>query len=1159
MDDVPPVCILQPDSRSLFAGSTAGVILAPQQLQPLAHEQQQQHTSVWQHLDATQQQLKPRPVHVPGQLQQLVDVLRSCSDLQQLQHIVVARLTTLPAGVLTVAMLQVLTLQQQQQSRSRGMRQLQSGLVKQLSEAMVQQLPAASWQTLTVFLAAAAAGQMMLPEHALELMAQELVHRALRGACQERQQQRQGAGSLISTASVVQDASKMQPVSQVHPGAIRRLRSHSAEQQTMATAAQALVQQQQQHPISKSAWALARLQLHAPTVWAELGSLAGEYLQQLTAQDIVLVSWALAKSHQHQPRLFNALQHQLKGEVHRLTPDAISCLLWSYATVGHYHHAGTAALVTAAAGSMERFTPRALTRTLWACAKLRHFDPRLLSALRVQALASMGEFEPQNLSMLMWGLATFGVVDMQLAQAVAQRASSVIQGFTMQGLTNLAWGLAKMQQLQHKQSQQQRPRSSSSRCRKQSKQTSSKQDFDVDQLQQFMATIATTAVSRLPTAKPQEVCNLMWACAVLRYKHSELLTAACARLCVVAGDITPQDFSQAMWALGVFKYNCRHTLQVINRHALNKLNQFGPQALSNWCWAVAVLRPQLTSATKAAAAHQCQVLLPRFTPQGLATTLWALSKLGGVSQQLLHDASYHILANIGCYNAQDICNISMVCAKAGYREPTLLQGLADAASSAAAVTLMLHNSSSAISSGSGSAQHALDSSRQPVSCALGGSSSSHHPQLQQQSYQKLRLAAASAVRQKQLTVQGVGNLVWAFAGLGWYEPVLLKQLQQLAAHFILEGCVKTGDIAGLVQGFALLGESCDVLLQALERSTVWGLHPFRQAGPSSSAVNQKPHLHSETHSSRTTNTAEQRQRQQAHWRRQLRRWSPDALALLVWGIVASACHEHHARLLCTVLEVLQAAGVSRLSETRRAELHLAITLLATQWGLVHWPADGGFSWTQPCSCSHVESSNTGASSAARAGHQQPCDVSDSAPPGVYLLPAGVSHATAVTVLCGRLAQHCSTGWQHVEAATTLTSIEEQVLQVLQSMGLTPMAQRWIQPSHQCQSVGSGGAGQAAAVPVSHWSIHGLRVSIAVSGACLGDGQQPVAIEVLPARFISSSWPVRVLGRHSLKHQCLQAAGWRVLVITADQWESIGVRKEQQEFLKQVIWEDGNQT
>ncbi|WIA28776.1 hypothetical protein OEZ86_011308 [Tetradesmus obliquus] len=725
---------------------------------------------------------------------------------------------------------------------------------------------------------------LALPPDVLQQLAHDLVHRALHVACQQHHQQQQQQQHHL------QQQQQQQQRNQQDGNA-------NSSSNALGQPSPAALPAQQPHLTAKAAWALAQLQLRQPALWSELASVAGEALEQLGPQDCVMLCWSMARARHQDPRVFHALLQRVSGCSRQLGPDSISCLLWSCARVGHYHHASVTALVLAAAGSMERFSPRALARCLWACGALRHYEPRLLRAARVRALASMHQFEPHSCVLVMCALAKFGVQDEQLAAAVAGQALQALPGFTIQGLANMAWAVAKLQQQGGQQQQQRLLRvSSSSKGRKQ------QQDIAVQQVQRrLLAGICAAAAPRLATPKPQEVCNLLWACAIMKLQHQGFLEAAGERLAAVAEDASPRDLAQAVWAFEVLQYRRKAVQQVLVLQALNKLHLFGAQALSNWAWAVASAGMQLPRGLPAAVAQQFQVLLPQLTAQGTATTLWALGKMGKAA----------------------------------------------------------------------------------------------------------------------LTPQGA--------------------------------------------------------------------------------------------------------------------------------------------LVVAALRQLQVLGVSGCSQARKAQLHEALVLLATEWGMVAWGDDGGLGWsnTTSSSSSSSSSSRAGAQAAPCRGSPQPQGAADSIQPG----EAGAAGSThqhcvvqppegAASVLSGRLVRQCAAAWQEQQAEASLSQVEEEVAQALQSMGLQPLLQRWVQPQ---DSSSSSSASSRPGRELGGWSHHTLRVAVGVAGASLGAGRRPVAIEVLPPAAVSSSWPSRVLGRTALGQRCLQAAGWQVVCISWEEWEGLAQQRgAQRQLLQRVL-------
>eukprot|EP00775_Hariotina_reticulata_P003594 gene3594-3859_t len=868
----------------------------------------------------------------------------------------------------------------------------------------------------------------------------------------------------------------------------------------------------------------------------QLCSLAGEQLHQFSPRDCVLLSWGLAKQHHLQPRLFHAVQQQLSQySLQQLSPDSIAQLLWCCARLSHHHPGWVSALVLTATRNMERFSPRALSIMLWACAKLRHYEPHLLSAVRVQALANMAGFEPQCLSMFSWALARLGVRDDQLLEAVVQRAMQVVDGFTMQGLAN---------------------------------------------------SLASSAAS-----------------------------------------LSPLDLAQAVWGLEVLGYRRRAQQQRLVQAGLNSLHLFGAQALSNWCWAIAASGMAAPQGLPAAVARQVEVLLPQFSPQGLATTLWALSKLGHGAPQLLHAAGPVILAGITSYNAQDLCNIAMACCKAHHREPILVGGLAQAAAAAAALTLAAYSGGGVATAGlllpaSGTSSTGGSSSwspgpsgapAQPAAPAAGGLSrlaGRQVPPLQLPASGRAAAPASlspayatlwQAQQAKQITRQGVCNLVWAFSGLGWYDEALIQQLQQLAALSIQQGKLrKAQHVAGLLQGFARLSEPLPVLLDAMLEGS--GARRSRASSSSKSGNRGKTMCRKKP----TTNTSSVQDNQLSlvgehddlteigAWNRVLAQWPEDALALVVWAAAATGAHLTHASCLAAAVRLLRHHGVSPLSPQRCEQLHLALLLLATEWGLLGW-ADAGPKQER------LHHSGSSSCNAGQSGGSSIC----SSPAGgqIYSRSRGTSTSSArhpqhhdtlqhaiIALLQELAARRSPSGGHHQAPSAAVSRAQEEVLYELGALRLRPLVDHWLSPgpphaasqgagpfvtsaagtavgsAESVQAVAAAAAGLAPGpearlgLPCSSSSpwLYGdladsLHVRLGVQGGWLGEvRRRPVALELLPPASLTSSWPRRVLGATGLHHDCLRAAGWHVVLLPLEDWEASMLTGYQQQLLKQLL-------
>jgi hypothetical protein len=1102
--------------------------------------------------------------------------------------------------------------QQELQSASTGcsppelapmLQALQLQLAGQLTQALTAQLSVVSGSCLAAFLAAAANMKLVMPAAVLEQIAGHLVNKALRAACATH-----NAAAAAGAASHQPDRSTAERQQHAASWQAQQPGSSYAAGEPSSSPHQS-GQQQQEHPRQQphvaalSAWALAKLKLRSEVLWTELVSIAGENLPAMSPNDCVMLAYACAKAGQHQSRLFSSLRKQLLPHVARLPPASISCLLWSYAWSGQYHHALVSALAGAAANTMERFSPQDLATSAWACGRLRHADARMLSALRVQALACMSDMRHQALSNLAWSLATLGLGDEALTAAVISRAMQLADGFHVQGLANVAWAVVKLQQ-QPKHSNasaSQYPPSQHSSSASVSAATSTDHTSrrrsvgqHTGQLGQQQSTrdllqvLCSAAVPRLPTASPQEVCNLLWACATVQFRPPDepFLTAAATRIAAVAEVCAPLDLAQALWALETLRFRRKATQQALLQSALNRLHQFGPQPLSNLAWAVASSGMQYPRGLPEAVAQQLQALLPQMTPQGMTTTLWALSKMGRVPQQLVHAASSHISAQLPLYNAQDLCNVAMVVAKAGYREPQLLQDLAAAASSAAALTL---------------------------GAAAGGSSSSSSPRSSPGH-------AVSSKRANMLTATGVCNLVWAFAGSGWCDVQLMQQLQQVAVLHLPQ--LQPRNIAALCQGCALLDQPFDQLLTALLATPPHSKHKGRKPQQQQPSQYQQHQQHLQGLQERLGGqaAASQLDVQARDLSGLLSTWPADGLALLLHALVVTSSHEQHPALLLAVLRTLtHKVSGDPLNQQRHCQLHMALTYLALQWGCAsvaqqgHWGTalgngnggssplhlppygsgslgqnvardGGGSSLVQELLRDALAGEATGCckagdvplpcqlhpGGAAAAGQQASADHTAQQVPGTaagavvqlpslarldpesssYAAGAVPLHARASELVTGTLGQLCLRSWQQHEAVRQLSRVEHEVAGVLQSMGLQPLCQHWLQLTYSNTNTRRA---QASAAAAGCWTSRALAVNVGLGTGVLGVGRGPVALCALPpAALSSSSSPRQVLGQTLLEHRCLEAAGWQVVWFSWEEWDSLGGNHTQQQALLHSI-------
>jgi len=468
---------------------------------------------------------------------------------------------------------------------------------------------------------------------------------------------------------------------------------------------------------------------------------------------------------------------------------------------GPLHPGWVSALVLTATGSMERFSPRHISLVLWACAQLRHYEPRLLSAVRVQALASMQGFEPSGLSVLAWALARLRVQDKQLLGASRQQRvhGRCASGFGMQGLANLAWATTSMSQqltannARSRSSTPALPRGRALLLRNPTpaaaqRHRAQQQPQERQQLQGPVCCSSCSAAVLLlcrycPRAKPQgRSANLLWA---VCHRPSCIMRAvpwAGLPCCTAGGSsrdrCSPGPGPGSVGAGGALEVARRRSPQQLlaARAGLNSLHLFGPhQAEPTACWAVAASEPVGPSRAPAGGQPAGGGAAATVQPPGVATTLWALTKMGGAfttaaaRRQRAHPGPTSLLSQCPRTSA----TLSMACCKAQHRSSRCCWGAwPGAASNAAAATFASYSLTSSSSSTWQPACRPLRSHQQralQLAALLMPSSSA-----------RVAAAVLRAQQAQQLNRQGVCSLVWAFSGLGWSDPTLLQQLQQLS-------------------------------------------------------------------------------------------------------------------------------------------------------------------------------------------------------------------------------------------------------------------------------------------------------------------------------------------------------------------------------------------
>ena len=277
---------------------------------------------------------------------------------------------------------------------------------------------------------------------------------------------------------------------------------------------------------------------------------------------------------------------------HGATMNSVNCAtaLHRLARGGGASSSVEQSLCTITASTFEReaggVTARSLTSVAWAVGKLRLSDKRLLAALT--------------------------------ARAAAQLAADALDAF---GIANIAWALATLHTAA-------------------TNATTKTVGLDDECGDGVCDALAVAACARASDFKPQELTNLVWAFATLKWRHArlfeQLADVASARL----AEFTPQGLSQTLWAyskLGLTKHGLgltKHELG-LTRHglfgavasaALPRLASFDPQSIATLAWAFANLEIE-HAPLAAAVCREARARADAFDSASCTQLLWALCRL----------------------------------------------------------------------------------------------------------------------------------------------------------------------------------------------------------------------------------------------------------------------------------------------------------------------------------------------------------------------------------------------------------------------------------------------------------------------------------------------------------------------------------------------------
>ncbi|KAG2432187.1 hypothetical protein HXX76_009107 [Chlamydomonas incerta] len=335
----------------------------------------------------------------------------------------------------------------------------------------------------------------------------------------------------------------------------------------VASQAQRIAPLFKEQELSNVLWALGKMGLrHRPDVLEALMAETRTKLPAFLPQGISNVAWALAAVGHVDELFLDRVVGQCGRQLGAFDVQALANLVWAMASLGYYQPHFLGAVVNECLGrGLDRLSPQNLSNILWGCATLGHRDPRMLSAWAAQTLEKLASFEPQGLSNTAWAFARLGFHSPQLFQALAAAALHKIDGFTAQGLSNLAWAMATAGHAQPRlfealarQAAALAPTGAfnAQNCSVTLWAAASLRHYDEAlfdaMLRRLVAALGEGGGAEADGCEPQNIANALWA--VARMGHPLPAEAAAPLLRHVVGlmpRMSQQELCNSMWAVAV--------------------------------------------------------------------------------------------------------------------------------------------------------------------------------------------------------------------------------------------------------------------------------------------------------------------------------------------------------------------------------------------------------------------------------------------------------------------------------------------------------------------------------------------------------------------------------------------------------------------------------
>jgi hypothetical protein len=304
--------------------------------------------------------------------------------------------------------------------------------------------------------------------------------------------------------------------------------------------------------LARSVWAFATLKHHPGNVLlGEMEELLATGLPLFTDKDASNALWALTSLGYH-PSSTTKMQELLGGLVYRVrrrapltSPQMLTSIGWSLA-----HWISTSERDDEGNGTS---TSKRKNSSGESCSGRSKSDKKvqiLLEEVSIAAIEQIAAFQPQGLSLLSWSFAKLGFSSQPFLSEIINYLvdnPEKLHMFEGQHLANLIWGIASVQIIPLSLEGGNTHNDNDSVA----KQLQQKQQLQQTQnQQQFLRQFSLEAYHRVAELRPQELFNVVWALAKLRYRSCRRLLEAAAKEATVAhAAFSPQELTGILWAI----------------------------------------------------------------------------------------------------------------------------------------------------------------------------------------------------------------------------------------------------------------------------------------------------------------------------------------------------------------------------------------------------------------------------------------------------------------------------------------------------------------------------------------------------------------------------------------------------------------------------------